>query len=138
MGRAKTGKRELVKQLYESGSSIEEIAKRLGYQISSVKAILSQTGVKRKKMAKDYHEEIAGMVNEGRKVSEIAAKIGLSHATVSTYIHRTGMRSKVFRANPEEPELQDLMFAKERIPIIEKVTCGGKRWEDVTDLYIGQ
>lgn len=137
MGRTKTGKSDRVKQLYESGSSIEEIAIKLGYKPSSVKAILHHKGVRRKKMAKHYHNEIEQMVEEGKSIHEIAKKIELSTRTVGDYIYKTGMKEKGFRATSEELEMCNLQFAEERKPVIEKVIYRGKAWEDITELYLG-
>ncbi len=137
MGRTKTGKSDMVKQLYESGSSIEEIAIQLGYKPSSVKAILHHKGVRRKKMAKHYHDEIEQMAEEGKSIYEIAKEIGLCTHTVGDYIYKTGMRQKGFRATSEESGICNLQFAEERKPVIEKVIHGGKVWEDITELYLG-
>ena len=142
MGRKKTGKSDRVKQLYESGRSIEEIARELGYKTSSVKTILGCKGVKRRKFTRDYHDTIAAMAAVGKSTQEIAGCVGISAYSISKYMHEAGIRdrSRQHQAVSEEMMermLDNLQFAEERPPVVKKVECGGKRWVDVTDYYLG-
>lgn len=137
MGRKKSGKSDKVMKLYESGSSIEEIAKELGYKKSSVKTILGKAGLQRRKFAKNYHETIVRMSDEGKSVREIAEVIGMSYVTTSNYMQETGIRRKNYRVSPtEEERIVNMQFAV-RKPVVRKVIYSGRVWVDVTEVIAG-
>lgn len=128
-------KLNLMRNLYESGSSIEAIAEATGYKTDSVNQLLSQAGIVRRRRISDDEQRIVEMRRSGKKLNEISKATGWNPATISKYLCRIGCNKNATWSSKENAsELVDesrLVFAEKRQEKIERFFDNGIRYVTV-------
>lgn len=83
-----------VKQLFESGLKLKEIASTLGISMASVSRITT-TGGKTTKVTEEQKNEIINLFKSGLSQLQIAQKTNLSTGTISTHLKAVKKKSRV-------------------------------------------
>lgn len=125
----------LIRELYESGSSIEAIAEVTGYKVKSVNQMLSQIGIYRgHSKIKNYEKIIIKMRKEGAKLSEISNLTGFSITTISKFLKRNGY-GKYCITKPEKKDEEKFenkfIYAEHPKETIERFYINGIRYVTV-------
>lgn len=126
-----------IRQLYESGKTIPEIAAETGYKESSVNALLCKTGICRKTRRIDqYIPTMIAMRKNGASIKEIAEEVGFNEAYISQALCKAGCRKVEKNRAPVETSIDEnnLVYA-DNTKRITRVVFYGKRYLDVTAFY---
>ena len=109
---------EEIARQYLAGESVSDIAAAFGLRASSVRRILSVTGITmpREALAK-RNEEVARRHLAGESVSDIAAAFGLSRASVYRILNSAGVRLRAVREARYE-RIEELYRAGGSIKVI--------------------
>ncbi len=94
-----------------------------------------QIPCRRRSLPQEQIDTICSMRISGSSTTEIAEKLGCSQSTVCKYIKAAGMISNKISETEKEQELPTI-FADQREPKIEKIVIEGKKYIDITDLWI--
>lgn len=116
-----------------------EIAEMTGRSIAIINGLFSKYKIarRRREIPQSKIDTIYRMRKAGSSAREIADKTGCGLSTVKKYIKAAGLvperkRKVEFELEPEFPAI----FAVQRKPKIEKVVINGKRYIDITDIFI--
>ena len=134
-------KRQQLKEMHNAGKSTKEIADALGYKESSVKSILCQEGIRKKKGAEVDTEVLIGMRQNGKTLEEISRATGMSRGAISTKLVDAGYRKIAKREVYKEDFGSSLIYAKKKIPKRERLVCRiqpnrTKTYIDVTEEFV--
>lgn len=124
----------LMREMYESGSSIESIAEATGYKVNSVRQLLPQAGIIRQRNINDIGAQVVQMRNNGMKLEQISRLTGYSVCTLSTYLCKVGCNKHRTWTEQEDNEQIDesrLVFAEQRHEKIERFFINGIRYVTV-------
>lgn len=121
------------------GKTNIEIAKMTGRGIGTINGLFSKYKIakRRRTIPQDKIDTIHQMRKTGSSAKEIADKTGCGLSTVRNYIKAAGLVHE--RKEKIEPKLESelpTVFAVSRGPIIKKIVIDGKRYMDITDLYV--
>lgn len=127
-------KYRVIREMYNAGHSIEEIAKAVGLKESSVKAYLPKVGIFRGRQ--DYlglhTEEILKMRDEGMTLDEISEQIGFSACRICSHLTELGYGKKRFLDYGEEDLIdENTVYAERRIEKPEKIIDGKKKYTTI-------
>lgn len=125
-----------MRQLYEEGKTMDEIAEATGYKASSVKVMLKKGGVNRERKIEPYMPTIITMRKNGVSIKEIAEEVGFNASYISHLLCEIGYRKVRKDRAPSEPSVDEskLVYADNTIRI-PRVVIGGKVYLDVTALF---
>lgn len=116
-----------------------EIANMTGRSIGTINGLFSKYKIaqRRRAIPQDKIDTICRMKEAGSSAKEIADKTGCGLSTVQSYIKAAGLvLDKNRKVEPDpEPEFPAI-FAIPKEPKIEKVVIDGRRYIDITDLYL--
>lgn len=133
-------KLKIIKNMYESGKSIQEIASFLGYKTETVNQLLSKTGINRSHRISNYSAKIIEMRKNGARVEDIAKEIGFNRASVCKFLRKAGYgKYRIVEVNKLEEEAlinENTVYAKDKQIIFRKIVIDGKRYIDVTEAFI--
>lgn len=124
----------LMREMYESGSSIEAIAEATGYKVNSVRQLLPQIGIIRQHSIKDIGKQVVQMRNEGMKLDQISRMTGYSVPALSQYLCKVGCnKNRTWTEDECEEEIDEsrLVFAEQRHEKIERFFINGIRYVTV-------
>lgn len=121
----------------KQGKSNVEIAGLTGRSIGTINGLFSKYKIAQRRTAipQDKINTICEMRKAGSSTKEISEKTGCGLSTVQNYIRAAGLIVDRRKKDEWEPEFPTI-FAHPRKPKIEKVVVDGKRYLDVTDLYV--
>lgn len=129
-----------MREMYEGGASINEIAERFGYKTGSVGVMLRKAGVSRDRDTAEHIEELVKMRESGMTLQEISNKTGFCVSAICTRLNEAGCRKNVMHdVRPPEPEIDEskLTYATPPKPSNERFIINGVRYRDVThEVYI--
>lgn len=121
----------------KQGKTNVEIAKLTGKSIGTINGLFSKYKIPQRKrtLPQDTINTICRMKKAGSSAKEISEKTGCGLSTVEKYIKAAGL--VMDKRKKDEPEQEfPTIFVHPREPKIEKVVIDGKRYLDITDLYI--
>lgn len=124
----------LMREMYESGSSIEAIAEATGYKVNSVRQLLPQAGIIRQRNINDIGAQVVQMRNEGMKLDQISRMTGYSVPALSQYLCKVGCnKNRTWTEDECEEEIDEsrLVFAEPRHEKIERFFINGIRYVTV-------
>lgn len=126
---------EKMYQMYKNGHDYHFIAEEFGYSADYVRQVIGkekEPAPPRKHLNDSDKQRIMELRGSGKKLREIAADIGISETTVQRYAKECTDQEK------EDPEEDfKILMAPERKPQGKLVIVNGKRYRDVTDLFVG-
>lgn len=128
----------LIKKMYTEGESLTAIAERTGYKEPSIKAILRKAGL-RKRTKTDYSGYLntwIKMREEGKTLDEMHEATGAPVYIINERLIKAGHRKNTAHCVYDKECLpENACYAEEKPLVFEKVTAGGKAYEDVTKLF---
>lgn len=126
----KVTKEQLEYWRHEEGKSNAEIVKLTGKSLGAVNMMFSKYKIsqKRRGIPEEKVNLIHKMLADGSRPYQIAAELGISRGAVYKYMPEKEIE--------EEFALPELTMAESKKPNTFKTVVEGKRYIDVTDLYI--
>ena len=127
---------EKMYRMYKNGHDYHFIAEEFGYSADYVRQVIGkekEPAPPRKHLSDSDKQRIMELRGFGKKLREIAADIGISETTVQRYAKECADQGKA----AQEEEIAVLRMAPERKPQGKLVIVNGKRYRDVTDLFVG-
>ena len=127
---------ERIRQMYEEGMSVTNMAKELGCGISTASECLRELGIKEKKI-KENTIKAQEMYKEGKTTTQISCELKVSITFVRNALKKCGLGTRdVF--HPEKDLINEsTIFAEDRLAnlVLEKVMIDGKMYEDITPIF---
>lgn len=130
--------------LYKEGFTRNEIADITHYSYAYVNDLLKRAGYisdRKKHSYEDYRDRVEQMYYSGMEMLDIARELDVSVMNVRKWVNKIRLeRKEKIEEEKEDFEtllLKDAKFAKPRPKVIYNIVINGKRYQDVTNLYIG-
>lgn len=125
--------KEQLSKWRQQGLSNVQIADMTGNKLSKINNLFSRYKIKQKErgLPEDTIEQICKMKNNGSSIEEIIAETGASRSSIIKYAKAAGISESHVMDLPETYQL-----AEKRCPRIFKTVINGKRYLDITELYI--
>lgn len=136
MKKEKKERLEKIRQMYEEGMSVSNMAKELGCSISTASECLKESGIKEKK-TKENTKKVQEMYSAGKTTMQICDELKVTTTFVRNVIKKSGLGTRdVF--HPEKDLInENTIFAVDRLAniVLEKVMIDGKMYEDITPIF---
>ena len=132
---------ELVKQMFKSGKSVDEIKEATGYKWNTIKIILNKSGISYATKVKYDYTGVEEMKRDGMSITEIGKVTGIPRNCISTYLCRNedAENKQVIPRSDfmTDEEIAKLPHAK---PIMKHIFVdnNGKKWVDTTETLFEQ
>lgn len=123
-----------VKELYEQGMDVKDIAEEFSVSDTTIKKDLRSLGVvsRRKTAINANRDMIISMYKEGRSFKDIGQAVGFSYTTVRSLLVEWGYHESAIPVKLEIDE--NTIFAEER-PKVVPCEIYGKKYLDVTEVF---
>lgn len=117
----------------QQGKTNIQIAEMTGRSVDTVNGLFSRYKIppRSRGIPQETKETILRMKGSGSSIKEIMEKTGLSGAAVYNHAKAAGLIPDRDMGLPDV-----LIMAETRTPRISRMVCGGKRYFDVTEIYI--
>lgn len=117
----------------QQGKTNIQIAEMTGQSVGSINVLFSKYRIpsRSRGIPRETKAAILRMKESGSSIKEIMEKTGLSESAVYNHAKAAGLIPDRDMGLPDV-----LIMAETRTPRISKMVCGGKRYLDVTEIYI--
>ncbi len=125
--------KEQLSKWRQQGLSNVQIANMTENKLSKVNNLFSRYKIKQRErgLSEATIEQICKMKNNGSSIEEIIAETGASRSSIIKYTKAAGISESHVMDLPETYQL-----AEKRRPRIFKTVINGKKYLDITELYI--
>ncbi len=131
-----TERRELVKTMFQSGKTPQEITEATGYKWNTIKGILNKSGISYAPRCKYDYSKVKEMKESGMSIKEISQITNIPKASISKWLSSHGMGVVVPPVTSSHIDINKLQYARPRRSRIEVVN--GKKYVDITETLFNQ
>ncbi len=129
-------KRELVKTMFQSGKTPQEITEATGYKWNTIKGILNKSGISYAPRCKYDYSKVKKLKESGMSIKEISQITNIPKASINIWLSRHGMGVAIPPVTSKRIDRSKLQYARPRKSHVEVVN--GKKYVDITETIYNQ